>query len=85
MFEQVKLKYDFAALEPHIDEMTMQVHYGKHHAAYTNNLNNALEKLPGLAGKSIEEILLNLNSIEDAALQTRFLAAAVASAITTCF
>lgn len=70
MFEQVKLKYDFAALEPHIDEMTMQIHYGKHHAAYTNNLNNALEKLPGLAGKSIEEILLNLNSIEDAALQT---------------
>jgi Fe-Mn family superoxide dismutase len=70
MFEQVKLNYDFASLEPHIDELTMQTHYGKHHAGYTNNLNNALEKLPQLAGKSIEEILSNLATIEDAALRT---------------
>ena len=70
MFDQVKLKYDFNDLEPHIDEMTMQVHYGKHHAAYTNNLNASLEKLPALQGKGIEEILLNLNSIDNAALQT---------------
>jgi len=70
MFEQVKLTYDFNALEPHIDELTMQTHYGKHHAAYTTNLNNALEKLPTLQGKSIEEILINLGSIGDAALQT---------------
>lgn len=70
MFEQAKLTYDFNALEPHIDELTMQIHYGKHHAAYTNNLNGALEKLPNLAGKSIEEILMNLNSISDSALQT---------------
>jgi Fe-Mn family superoxide dismutase len=48
----------------------MQTHYGKHHAGYTNNLNNALEKLPQLAGKSIEEILSNLATIEDAALRT---------------
>lgn len=70
MFKQVKLSYDFNALEPHIDELTMQTHYGKHHAGYTNNLNSALEKLPALQGKSIEEILTNLNSIDDAALQT---------------
>ncbi|NMB02169.1 MAG: superoxide dismutase [Firmicutes bacterium] len=70
MFEQVKLNYDFNALEPHIDELTMQIHYGKHHAAYTNNLNAAIEKLPALQGKTIEEILINLNSISDAALQT---------------
>lgn len=70
MFEQIKLSYDFAALEPHIDELTMQTHYGKHHAAYTNNLNAALEKLPQLAGKSIEEILIDLDAIEDAALRT---------------
>lgn len=70
MFKQVKLSYDFAALEPHIDELTMQTHYGKHHAAYTNNLNGALEKLPDLAGKSIEEILTNLETITDPALRT---------------
>lgn len=70
MFEQVKLTYDFSALEPHIDELTMQTHYGKHHAAYTNNLNGALEKLPNLKGKSIEEILMNLDAISDTSLQT---------------
>mgnify|MGYP000872142209 CR=1 FL=1 len=70
MFEQTKLTYGFDALEPHIDELTMQIHYGKHHAAYTNNLNNALEKLPHLKGASIEEILINLNSIGDTTLQT---------------
>ncbi|HPT82696.1 MAG TPA: superoxide dismutase [Limnochordia bacterium] len=70
MFEQARLGYDFAALEPHIDELTMQTHYGKHHAGYTNNLNKALEKLPELAGKSIEAILTNLEAIEDPALRT---------------
>lgn len=70
MFEQAKLTYDFNALEPNIDELTMQTHYGKHHAAYTNNLNGALEKLPDLKGKSIEAILTNLSSIGDATLQT---------------
>ncbi len=70
MFEQVKLGYDFAALEPHIDQLTMETHYGKHHAGYTNNLNQALEQLPQLQGKTIEEILKNLEAIEDAALRT---------------
>ena len=63
MFEQLKLTYDFSALEPHIDTLTMETHYGKHHAAYTNNLNGAVAKLPELAGKSIEDILVNLGAI----------------------
>ncbi|NMA61573.1 MAG: superoxide dismutase, partial [Firmicutes bacterium] len=70
MFKQDPLSYDFNALEPYIDEQTMQIHYGKHHAAYTNNLNQALEKLPELAGKSIEDILKNLGGIADSSLQT---------------
>lgn len=70
MFKQDPLSYDFNALEPYIDEQTMQIHYGKHHAAYTNNLNQALEKLPQLTNKSIEDILKNLSSITDSSLQT---------------
>lgn len=72
MFEQVKLKYDFNALEPHIDELTMMTHYGKHHAAYTKNFNDAVEKA-GLAGKSAEEILANLDQVQDPALRTQLL------------
>jgi Fe-Mn family superoxide dismutase len=56
MFEQVKLAYGFDALEPHIDALTMETHYTKHHATYTKNLNDAAEKA-GIAGKSIEEVL----------------------------
>lgn len=70
MFVQDKLKYGFDALEPHIDALTMETHYGKHHAAYTNNLNKALENLPKLAGKSIEDILKNLDSVNDVGLRT---------------
>jgi Fe-Mn family superoxide dismutase len=66
MFEQVKLSYDFAALEPHIDAATMEVHYTGHHAAYTKNLNDLVEKIPSLKGKSIKEILLNLDSVPEA-------------------
>ena len=43
MFEQVKLDYAFDALEPHIDTTTMETHYGKHHATYTKNFNDAVE------------------------------------------
>ena len=55
-FELPSLPYAHNALEPHIDELTMQIHHGKHHAAYTNNLNAAIEGT-ALEGKSIEEIL----------------------------
>lgn len=53
------LPYDANALEPHIDTRTMEIHHGKHHAAYVNNLNAALEKYPDLQGKSLEELLAN--------------------------
>ena len=56
------LPYDAAALEPHIDAQTMQIHHGKHHAAYVNNLNAALEKHPDLQGKSAEELIKNLSA-----------------------
>lgn len=66
MFKQVELSYSFNALEPHIDEVTMQTHYGKHHATYTANLNAAVEKAPELSGKSIEELLSDLNAVPEA-------------------
>jgi Fe-Mn family superoxide dismutase len=69
MFKQIELKYDFGALKPHIDETTMVTHYSKHHAAYTNNLNAALEKAPELEGKTIEEVFRNLNSVKDPAVR----------------
>ena len=53
------LPYGFDALEPHIDAKTMEIHHGKHHAAYVTNLNKALESAPALADKSIEELLAN--------------------------
>ncbi|MBU2526554.1 MAG: superoxide dismutase [Bacteroidetes bacterium] len=59
-FELPKLSYAYDALEPHIDARTMEIHHSKHHAGYTNNLNAAVEGTP-LAGKSIEEILTNLD------------------------
>ncbi|MBF2009563.1 MAG: superoxide dismutase [Chlorogloeopsis fritschii C42_A2020_084] len=57
------LPYDYAALEPYIDAQTMQLHHDKHHAAYVNNLNAALEKYPDLTSKSVEELIINLEQI----------------------
>ena len=59
-FELPSLKYSFDALEPHIDTKTMQIHHGKHHAGYTNNLNNAI-KGTDLETMSIEAILAELD------------------------
>ncbi|NMB71549.1 MAG: superoxide dismutase [Bacteroidales bacterium] len=59
-FELPKLPYDYKALEPHIDAMTMEIHHTKHHGAYTNNLNAALAGTPG-EGLTIEEILRNVS------------------------
>lgn len=56
-FELPSLPYAYDALEPHIDARTMEIHHGKHHAGYTNNLNNAIAGTD-LEGKSIEEILV---------------------------
>jgi Fe-Mn family superoxide dismutase len=59
------LPYDAAALEPHIDATTMQIHHGKHHAAYVKNLNDALDKHPDLKTKSTEDLLKSLSSIPE--------------------
>lgn len=53
------LPYPADALEPYIDKTTMEIHHDKHHGAYVNNLNKALESAPQLAGKSLEELLAN--------------------------
>ena len=64
-FELPALPYAFDALEPYIDTMTMQIHHGKHHAAYVTNLNAALDKHPELAGKSLVELVSDLNSVPE--------------------
>ena len=68
--ELPKLPYGFDALEPHIDKMTMEIHHGKHHAAYIAKLNEALVKAPDLGSKPLDELLANLPSISDEALRT---------------
>ena len=60
------LPYDYKALEPTIDEPTMRLHHDKHHAAYINNLNAALEPHPDLQKKSIEELLTGLDKVPEA-------------------
>jgi len=60
------LPYDAAALEPHIDAQTMQIHHGKHHQTYVNNLNAALEKAPELQGKSLDDLMRSVNSVPEA-------------------
>jgi Fe-Mn family superoxide dismutase len=59
-FELPQLGYAYDALEPHIDARTMEIHHTKHHQAYTNNLNAAIEGTD-LKGKTIENILINLD------------------------
>ena len=65
-FELPKLPYAYDALEPHIDARTMEIHHTKHHNAYITNLNGAVEKTPELAGKSLVEMLSDLNAIPEA-------------------
>jgi superoxide dismutase, Fe-Mn family len=64
-FQLPPLPYPEDALEPHIDARTMSIHHDKHHAGYTNNLNAALEGHADLAGKSIEDLLANLDSLPE--------------------
>jgi len=59
-FELAPLPYAFSALEPHIDARTMEIHHDKHHAAYVNNLNKAVEGTP-LEGKSLEDLFKNIS------------------------
>ena len=60
------LPYPHDALEPHIDKQTMEIHHGKHHAAYVNNLNAALEKHPDLQSKSVEDLIRGLGTVPEA-------------------
>ncbi len=64
-FELPKLPYAVDALEPYIDAQTMTIHHDKHHQAYVTNLNAAIEKHPELAGKSLEDLLKDLNAVPE--------------------
>lgn len=59
------LPYGFDALEPVIDQQTMEIHHGKHHQAYVNNLNAALEGHEELSGKTLEELLANIDALPE--------------------
>ena len=65
-FELPQLGYDYDALEPHLDSQTMEIHHSRHHQAYTNNLNAALEGHPELHGYSAEQLLRALAAVPDA-------------------
>src|SRR5438270_10872898 len=64
-FELPPLPYDYAALEPHIDPKTMQLHHDMHHGAYVKNANAALEKHSDLQSKSVEQLVRDLNSVPE--------------------
>ncbi len=64
-FQLPALPYAYDALEPHIDARTMEIHHGKHHQTYVNNLNATIDKHPELFGKTVEQLLSNLNSVPE--------------------
>lgn len=64
--ELPNLPYAYDALEPHFDKETMNIHHTKHHNTYVTNLNAALEGHEELAGKSVEELVTNLNEVPEA-------------------
>jgi len=65
-FKLPPLPYDFGALEPHIDAKTMEIHHGKHHQTYVNNLNAAIEKAPELGTRSLDDLIRNVNTLPEA-------------------
>ena len=69
MFEQVKLDYAYDGLEPHVDALTVETHYAKHHATYTANFNKALEKA-GITETDIVKVLASLKDVKDEADRT---------------
>jgi superoxide dismutase, Fe-Mn family len=64
-FEVPPLPYDYNALEPYIDTQTMQLHHDKHHAAYVNNLNNALQAHTQLASWTVEDLVRRINEVPE--------------------
>lgn len=65
-FTLPNLPYAHDALEPHIDALTMQIHHGKHHQAYINNVNKALEAHPDLAAKSVDDLVRGMATVPEA-------------------
>ena len=65
-YELPPLPYDYTALEPHIDEQTMHLHHDKHHQAYVNNVNTALQGQSQFENMSVDDLMRNLNSVPDA-------------------
>lgn len=65
LFSLPKLPYTYNALEPFIDAQTMEIHHSKHHQAYVNNLNAAIQKEISLKGKSVEELLANVSKLPE--------------------
>lgn len=65
MFSLPKLPYEYDELEPYIDGRTLEIHHGKHHATYVNNLNKALEAHEGLQDQPLEYLLSNLSSLPE--------------------
>ncbi|MFM2081898.1 MAG: hypothetical protein RL380_589, partial [Verrucomicrobiota bacterium] len=64
--ELAPLPYDKAALEPHLDALTMEIHHGRHHKAYVDNLNKAIAGNAALEAKSLEALIADLASVPDA-------------------
>jgi Fe-Mn family superoxide dismutase len=64
-FELPKLPYSYDALEPHIDARTMEIHHTKHHQTYITNVNNAIAGKAGLEGKTVEQLIANLNEVPE--------------------
>lgn len=62
-FELPKLPYAYDALEPYIDEKTMEIHHGKHHAAYVNNLNKSIENYEDLQEMTLEELISGIDKL----------------------
>lgn len=65
LLELPALKFSFDALEPAIDARTMEIHHDKHHGAYVNNLNKALESAPEYFGQPIEQVLRQINKVPE--------------------
>lgn len=63
--ELPKLEYAYDALEPHIDALTMEIHHAKHHQAYLDKLNAALDKHPELYEKTVEQLIFGINSVPE--------------------
>ncbi|RST73826.1 superoxide dismutase [Siminovitchia acidinfaciens] len=64
-YELPQLPYEYDALEPHIDKETMNIHHTKHHNTYVTNLNNAVAGNSELEGKSVEELIADLDSVPE--------------------